>query len=143
MFVASLRRTFAHCPDVTIEPAAVGSSVGEARLSGGSLYGAITTGTAGAPIHITTIDTWAEAAHSRVDFIKADVEAFEMEALLGAAETIRAYRPRLAITVYHEGNNWREIRDFLRSLVPEYKTRVKGLSYFGAVARPVMIHAWT
>ena len=143
MFGESLRRTFAGCPNVTVEPFAVGSSVGEARLAGGSLYGVITSGADGAPIHITTIDTWAARAQSRVDFIKADVESFEMEALRGASETIRAYRPRLAITVYHEGNNWREIRDFLLGLCPDYKTRVKGLSYFGAVARPVMIHAWT
>jgi FkbM family methyltransferase len=38
---------------------------------------------------------------TRIDFIKMDIEGAEQAALAGAQEVLRAFRPRLAITVYH------------------------------------------
>jgi FkbM family methyltransferase len=57
---------------------------------------------------------------SRVDFIKMDIEGAETNALLGAEQTIRRYRPRLAISVYHN------IQDFVR--IPEWIANL-GLGY--------------
>jgi FkbM family methyltransferase len=62
----------------------------------------------------------SERSLSRVDFIKMDIEGSETNALLGAEQTIRRYRPRLAISVYHN------IEDFIR--IPEWIANL-GLGY--------------
>lgn len=140
-FSDSLRLTFGSSSNATVVPAALGSSEGEAFLAGGSLYGFVSRDS-GIPIEVTTVDAWAARTNSRVDFLKGDLESHEFEVLKGARETIRRDRPKIAFTVYHPGNNWREMVTFLTELVPSYQFRVKGLSYNDGKARPVMLHAW-
>jgi FkbM family methyltransferase len=53
-------------------------------------------------VQTQTIDQLvAESSLSRVDFIKMDIEGAEVPALLGAKQTIRTFRPKLAISAYH------------------------------------------
>ena len=54
-------------------------------------------------------------------FIKLDVEGAELEALKGAAGTIKRNRPKLAVCLYHRPGDLFEIPLFLKSLVPEYR----------------------
>jgi hypothetical protein len=54
-------------------------------------------------------------------FIKMDIEGSEMEALKGAASTIKNRKPCLAISVYHKPEGIVTIPAFLQNLVPEYK----------------------
>ncbi len=49
----------------------------------------------------------------RIDFIKMDVEGSEMAALRGALASLKAYRPKLAISIYHKPNDLFEICSFL------------------------------
>lgn len=145
LFVSSLERTFAQNSKVIIVPHALGSSEGEAFLEGDSLYGRVMKNSQngrGIPVKVTTIDEWAKGTHSRVDLIKGDLESSELEVLHGGKETIKRYKPKIAFTVYHPINDWKQILFFLRGLVPEYAYRIKGLSYNGKQARPVMIHLW-
>ena len=141
-FADSLHRTFGNAPNATIVPAALGSSEGRAFLAGNSLYGFVTLDD-GIPINITTIDAWAAGTNTRVNFIKGDLESHEFEVLKGARTTIQRDQPKIAFTVYHPGNNWKEMVAFLRGLVPQYQFRIKGLSYNAGHPRPVMLHAWT
>jgi Methyltransferase FkbM domain len=53
---------------------------------------------------------------SRVDFIKMDIEGAELSALQGAAETLRAFRPKLALALYHKLEDWTTIPQYLRTL---------------------------
>lgn len=57
----------------------------------------------------------------RVDLIKMDIEGAELEALEGAQETIRKFRPKLAIAVYHNLNHLATIPSFIASLGLDYR----------------------
>jgi len=66
-------------------------------------------------------DLLARGVVPRVDLIKLDVEGAEASALAGAAETIRRFRPRLAISVYHRPGDWWSLARLVRSLDPTYR----------------------
>jgi FkbM family methyltransferase len=72
----------------------------------------------GAPQCATvTIDDAAQARDlARVDFIKMDIEGAELEALKGAERTLRAHRPKLAISLYHQLSDFVNIPRYLESL---------------------------
>lgn len=57
-----------------------------------------------------------------IDFIKMDIEGVELLALKGGIDTIRRYRPKLAVAVYH--NNWDDLINipiYLNSLGLNYE----------------------
>jgi len=53
---------------------------------------------------------------SRVDFIKMDIEGAELEALKGSEQVIRRFKPKLAITVYHNFKDFWTIPRFIDQL---------------------------
>lgn len=61
----------------------------------------------------------------KIDFIKMDIEGAEMAALIGATETIRKFKPKLAISAYHKIVDFVEITNFIKSLEPSYKIFVE------------------
>lgn|GEM_PF-491439 len=72
-------------------------------------------------------------------FIKADIEGAEMDLLKGARKVIKRDKPKLALTVYHDTNDWRAMRDFVIELVPQYSWCLKGMLSWG---KPLMLHMW-
>lgn len=73
-------------------------------------------------VPVISLDDFAAIQHlERVDFIKLDVEGFEIAALKGAARTIEAHRPRLAISLYHKPQDFFEIPIYLKTNYPFYK----------------------
>ena len=72
---------------------------------------------------VMTLDSYLDGRP--VSFIKADVEGMEMELLRGAEQTIRHCRPKLAISAYHYPNHLFEIAEYVRTLVPEYRFRLR------------------
>ncbi|MET0622614.1 MAG: FkbM family methyltransferase [Pyrinomonadaceae bacterium] len=52
----------------------------------------------------------------KVDFVKMDIEGAELSALKGAEATLRAFRPTLAISVYHREEDFAEIPAYINSL---------------------------
>jgi FkbM family methyltransferase len=76
-------------------------------------------------IPVTTIDRLVEELHlPRVDFIKMDIEGAELQALAGARHTIARWKPRLAIAVYHSPGDREAIPTLVRSMRPDYRSRV-------------------
>lgn len=57
----------------------------------------------------------------RVTFMKMDIEGSELEALQGASETIKTNHPYLAICVYHKKEDFIDIIQYIKQLVPDYK----------------------
>ncbi len=57
----------------------------------------------------------------KATFIKMDIEGAELDALKGAEQTLRTYKPKLAISLYHRDEDMIEIPFWLKSIVPEYK----------------------
>jgi FkbM family methyltransferase len=57
----------------------------------------------------------------KVDFIKMDIEGAELNALKGAVDTIKKYKPKLAICVYHSIEDFGTIPKFINELNLGYK----------------------
>jgi FkbM family methyltransferase len=73
-------------------------------------------------VPIRTIDgLMATGDLERVDFLKMDIEGFELAALQGAEKTLREFKPKLAISVYHKFSDLFEIPSFVRSLDLGYR----------------------
>ena len=60
-----------------------------------------------------------------VTFLKMDIEGSEFAALHGAERIISRHKPRLAISIYHCGEDYYRIPLYLKALVPEYKFAVR------------------
>ena len=56
-----------------------------------------------------------------VDFIKMNIAGDELEALKGAENTIRNYKPKLAISSYHRNLDFYTIPKFINDLDLGYK----------------------
>jgi len=88
---------------------------------GSSVSATATTNTISVPVR--AIDDTPECADAT--FIKMDVEGSEMDALLGAKQTILRNKPKLAICIYHMHKDFVQIPNWIHTLVPEYKLYVR------------------
>lgn len=70
--------------------------------------------------------------NQKVTYIKMDIEGSEMEALMGASEVIKQWKPKLAICIYHKPEHYWQIPLFIKSLVPEYKIYIRHHSKMAA-----------
>lgn len=68
----------------------------------------------------------------KVTYIKMDIEGSEMEALMGASEVIKKWKPKLAICIYHKPEHYWQIPIFIKNLVPEYKIYIRHHSQIAA-----------
>lgn len=54
-------------------------------------------------------------------FIKMDIEGAELKALQGSVRTLKKYKPKLAISLYHKNEDLIKIPIWLNENIPEYK----------------------
>ncbi len=60
-----------------------------------------------------------------VSFIKVDIEGMEMEFLHGAKNTIKKYKPKMALCAYHYPCDLFSLAQYVRELCPEYKFKIR------------------
>jgi len=76
----------------------------------------------GAVVQTITLDDYVMSLGlQRVDFIKMDIEGAEVPALKGATQTIRHFRPRLAICLYHQWDDVVRVPRVLREIGVPYR----------------------
>lgn len=80
-------------------------------------------------IELITIDKLVQQNNINPAVIKMDIEGAELEAVYGAAETVRTFKPIMLISVYHRPDDLFEIKPFLSSLNPGYKFKIRKLHY--------------
>ncbi len=139
-FQRALALTFAEVSDVEVVPMALGAVSGSLRFTEDSIMSAMSE-TGALTVTVETLDHLFYEQGIRVDYLKMDLEGAEMNVLVGAEQTIRKFRPRIAVTLYHVGQNADETVTYLQSLVPEYRYRLKGIC--AETGNPVMGHFWT
>jgi FkbM family methyltransferase len=97
----------------------------------------------GPEVPLTTIDKLvAELKLPRVDVIKMDIEGSEAPALTGAAHTLAAYKPRLAISMEHKQSDPDVIPALVGRLNPQYQMRCTECGNTTGRIQPEVLLAW-
>ena len=104
-------------------PCGLSSSTQTLRFCSGQGEASTISSTGEETIQVVAIDDCLPT--TRVDYLKFDVEGHEMEALQGAAQSIRHHRPLLAIAGYHRASDLWRIPNFIHRLGMGYKVRLR------------------
>jgi FkbM family methyltransferase len=96
---------------------------------------------AGQKLPLTSIDKLvAELKLERVDYIKMDIEGAEQRAIRGARETLRRFRPRLALSSYHLPDDPQKIPQLVRAAWPGYRMECGPCAYASGYIRPDVLY---
>jgi FkbM family methyltransferase len=103
---------------IRVEQNAVGAAAGSLRFEGGGTPRSRISETGALTVACVTLDD--ALGDLAPTFIKMDIEGAEEDALLGAAETIRAHRPILAVCVYHLQSHLHRLPTLIGRLCEDY-----------------------
>ncbi len=73
----------------------------------------------GQKVELVKVDDFFK--NTKIDFIKMDIQGYEMEVLKGSIETIKKNKPILSISAYHLEEDIKNITKFILSLNMNYK----------------------
>lgn len=76
---------------------------------------------------IVSLDEIVSSLKLSISFLKANVEGFERELLLGARDTISRCKSCLSICTYYLPDDWKKIPEIIQSFGVDYKMRYSGL----------------
>jgi len=80
-------------------------------------------------VEAQSLDSFFKIAEYKPTFIKFDIEFSEMLGLLGADDTIGKYKPKLAISIYHNFEDLWEIPHYLMTKYPFYDFYIRHHQY--------------
>ena len=95
------------------------------------------------PVRVMTLDDFVRHyLPGGLTYIKCDAEGWDAKFLRRAGETIARYKPKIAVTTYHNAEDYRTIANFLTPL--GYDCHGKGLLYFPHQGeyRTLMLQPW-
>lgn len=95
-------------------------------VSNGNMASIVPTG-GDFSVAVDSIDNVMQGAP--VTYIKMDIEGAELEALRGAAQTIKAHRPKLAICAYHKPEDLITLPQYIKSLASGYRFYLRHHQY--------------
>ena len=78
-----------------------------------------------AQVDMITIDDFVREHDLQIGLIKADIEGAESLMLQGAIETIKAQRPALLISIYHNYHDFFKIKPWIESFNLGYKFKIR------------------
>ena len=149
LFIDSLEMQFNESKNIDIMPYALGDVCHKAFMELNSNISVLDSRVSSSEsidlnnhieINVVTIDSCFYDKGINITYLKADVEGFEEKLILGALNTIRHCKPKIAITTYHEGQDYKKLISIIKNIVPEYKYKIKGIEHkFG---NPIMLHMW-
>lgn len=84
----------------------------------------------GKPVEARSVDSILDG--KKADIIKMDVEGAEEEAINGAVNTIKAFSPKLMISLYHRNRDIFYLPLMIKKLNPEYKLIIRHQPYIPA-----------
>jgi FkbM family methyltransferase len=141
-FKGALNLTFRGIDNVEILQCALSDEVGNGTIKMQGIMSSLSDDDAagGASVKIETIDNLFYERKIPADYIKADLEGYDLKAIIGAKKTIQKYKPRIAITTYHHSEHAKLIGAYIKEIEPGYDIKVKGI--YQETGSPVMLHAW-
>lgn len=145
LFINALKKNFGHLENIQILAYALSDKSGTDYLylnSETSVLDATLqeSGNEKITIETKTIDELFFEKGISINYLKADVEGFEEKLILGALNTIKDSKPKIVITTYHKGQDYKRLIQILKTVVPEYNFKVKGIEHH--CGNPVMLHFW-
>lgn len=122
-FVQRTLREFGDPGNVSLVDKGLYSSCGVMNISAEGASGSLST-TAGdnsSPCQVITVDRFAEVSSlPHIDLIKMDIEGSELDALKGAQDSIRRWKPKLHICAYHHIDDLVDIPVLINDISPGY-----------------------
>jgi FkbM family methyltransferase len=131
--------------NVTVFPFALGDHNHEGDVASGDINPGFSVAQENSGVKLRTLDSMVEdGSIPKVDFVKMDIEGFELAALKGAEQTLRRFRPKLAISIYHNWEDYWTILKYVDGLKLGYRFYLENYTlsdgetilYASSVARP-------
>lgn len=87
-------------------------------------------------VKIVALDDFIKEPYS---FLKADIESYEYNMLLGAKESIKRNKPLLAICIYHNPVDFYSIPLLIKEILPQYKIAIR---HYREDTSETVVYAW-
>jgi len=84
-------------------------------------------------LKVVKLDDWVAQKNISIDFIKADIEGFERNMLLGAANILKIQQPVLSLCTYHKPDDPEVMKNLILSANPNYKVIQRRMKLFAYV----------
>lgn len=121
-----------------------GEKTKQANIDSDGRASSISLAQTGQEISIISLDEFfkQQKENKKIDLIKMDIEGSELNALIGASNIIKMYRPTLSISIYHHRADFFNIKPWLETICPDYKFLIKKAQPF-ELSRETVLLAYT